>query len=54
MDRNYESIIWGVKSMISVGIDVSKGKSMVCIMKPYGEVIELSAWTLRPQQPEFS
>lgn len=26
--------------MISVGIDVSKGKSMVCIMKPGGEVLE--------------
>jgi hypothetical protein len=39
MDRHYKSIILGVKSMISVGIDVSKGKSMVCIMKPYGEVI---------------
>ena len=25
--------------MISVGIDVSKGKSMVCIIKPYGEVV---------------
>jgi transposase len=25
--------------MISVGIDVSKEKSMVCILKPYGEVI---------------
>lgn len=25
--------------MISVGIDVSKGKSTVCIVKPYGEVI---------------
>ncbi len=25
--------------MVSVGIDVSKGKSMVCIMKPYGEVV---------------
>ena len=25
--------------MICVGIDVSKGKSTVCIMKPYGEVI---------------
>jgi len=25
--------------MISVGIDVSKGKSMVCVMKPYGEVV---------------
>lgn len=24
--------------MISVGVDVSKGKSMICIMKPYGEV----------------
>lgn len=26
-------------SMISVGIDVSKGKSTVCFMKPYGEVL---------------
>jgi transposase len=26
--------------MISVGIDVSKGKSTVCILKPYGEVIK--------------
>lgn len=25
--------------MISIGIDVSKGKSTVCIIKPYGEVI---------------
>nr|MBQ1625490.1 transposase [Erysipelotrichaceae bacterium] len=25
--------------MISVGIDVSKGKSTVCAIKPYGEVL---------------
>ena len=25
--------------MVSVGIDVSKGKSTICIMKPYGEII---------------
>ena len=25
--------------MISVGIDVSKEKSTVCILKPYGEII---------------
>ena len=25
--------------VVSVGIDVSKGKSMVCLMKPYGEVV---------------
>lgn len=25
--------------MISVGIDVSKGKSMVCMLRPYGEVV---------------
>lgn len=25
--------------MISIGIDVSKGKSMVCMLKPYGEVV---------------
>jgi hypothetical protein len=27
--------------MISVGIDVSKGKCTVCILKPYGEVISM-------------
>ena len=26
--------------MISVGIDVSKGKSTVCILKPGGEVVK--------------
>lgn len=26
--------------MISVGVDVSKGKSMVCMLKPYGEIVE--------------
>ena len=26
--------------MISIGIDVSKGKSTVCIMKPGGEVVK--------------
>ena len=25
--------------MISVGIDVSKEKSTVCVLKPYGEVV---------------
>jgi len=25
--------------MISVGVDVSKGKSTVCMLKPYGEVV---------------
>ena len=25
--------------MISVGIDVSKGKSTVCMLKPYGEIV---------------
>ena len=25
--------------MVSVGVDVSKGKSMVCFMRPYGEVL---------------
>ena len=25
--------------MLSVGIDVSKEKSMVCIMKPMGEIV---------------
>ena len=26
--------------MISVGIDVSKGKSTICMLKPYGELIK--------------
>ena len=25
--------------MISVGIDVSKGKSTICILKPFGEIL---------------
>ncbi len=25
--------------MISVGIDVSKKKSTICILKPYGEIV---------------
>ena len=25
--------------MNAVGIDVSKGKSMVCVMRPFGEVV---------------
>lgn len=25
--------------MVSVGIDVSKGKSTICILKPYGEIV---------------
>ena len=25
--------------MISVGVDVSKGKSTVCVLKPYGEIV---------------
>lgn len=27
--------------MISVGIDISKGKSTICILKPYGEIISI-------------
>lgn len=30
---------WRRFRMISVGIDVSKGKSTVCILKPYGEIV---------------
>ena len=25
--------------MISVGVDVSKGKSTICVLKPYGEIV---------------
>ncbi len=27
--------------MVSVGIDVSKGKSTACAMKPYGEIVAI-------------
>lgn len=30
----------GGRTMISIGIDVSKGKSTICMLKPYGEVIK--------------
>ena len=36
--------------MISVGIDVSKGKSMVCIMKPGGEVLKTPFEMLHPME----
>ena len=29
----------GVIRLISVGIDVSKEKSTICILKPYGEIL---------------
>lgn len=32
-------LLGGKVRMVCVGIDVSKGKSTVCIMKPYGEII---------------
>ena len=35
--ENYK--IQEVIIMISVGIDISKDKSFVCIMKPFGEII---------------
>ncbi len=39
--------------VISVGIDVSKGKSTVCILKPYGEVIS-SPFEVRHTESELS
>ena len=32
--------IYGGAIMISVGIDISKGKSTVCILRPYGEIVK--------------
>lgn len=40
VDNNYKILKGYGAYMISVGIDVSKEKSTVCIMKPYGEVIK--------------
>jgi transposase len=53
MDRRYEKYNSGSDKMISVGIDVSKGKSMVCIMKPYGEVIA-SPYEITHTEPEVT
>lgn len=39
--------------MISVGIDVSKGKSTICILKPYGEIIS-SPFEIRHTSKELS
>ena len=39
MVANYENSIFGGMQMNAVGIDISKGKSMVCIMRPFGEVV---------------
>jgi transposase len=39
--------------MVSVGIDVSKGKSTVCILKPYGEVI-LSPYEINHIEAEMT
>jgi len=38
--------------MTSVGIDVSKGKSTVCILKPYGEVV-VSPYEIQHTEPEL-
>lgn len=38
--------------MISVGIDVSKGKSTVCILKPYGEMIK-APYEINHTEPEL-
>jgi transposase len=39
VENQLHKFIWRVLLMISVGIDVSKGKSTVCILKPYGEIL---------------
>lgn len=39
--------------MISVGIDVSKGKSTVCILKPYGEIV-CSPFEMRHVEKDLS
>ena len=38
--------------MTSVGIDVSKGKSTVCILRPYGEVVA-SPYEIQHTEPEI-
>lgn len=38
VDETIINLFWRLQR-ISVGIDVSKGKSTVCILKPYDEVV---------------
>lgn len=39
--------------MISVGVDVSKEKSTVCALKPYGEII-IKPWDVQHTESELS
>ena len=39
MVRQIANSVMGVLSMNAVGIDVSKGKSMVSVLRPLGEVV---------------
>jgi len=57
MDPDFKSNCNGGLKMNAVGIDVSKGKSMVCVMRPFGEVVlkpfasqlkDLKTWVARP------
>ena len=38
--------------MISVGIDISKGKSMICMLKSYGEVVK-EAYEIQHNEEEL-
>ena len=40
--------------MNAVGIDVSKGKSMVCVMRPFGEVVLEPFEVLHPDTMEIT
>jgi hypothetical protein len=35
--------------MISIGIDISKGKSTICILKPYGEIVSMPYELCHPE-----
>jgi predicted NBD/HSP70 family sugar kinase len=39
--------------LISVGIDISKEKSTICILKPYGEIISSSFEILHTEKRLF-
>ena len=39
--------------MISVGVDVSKEKSTVCALKPYGEIV-IKPWDVQHTESELS
>ena len=52
MDSGCDSQMGGMQ-MNSVGIDISKGRSMIAVMRPFGEVV-ISPFEVRHTGSELS